>query len=350
MKKVSIIVPNYNNGRYIKKCLDSILEQKYPEKEIIVVDDFSTDDSARIIREYVEKNDGIEFYTINHVGPNAARKLGLEKASGEYVMFVDSDDFLKAGAIELLVRKIEDNDVDVIRFESERCSDGRKVATILKDGETGKIIYHDEIAELLSTGFKLTSLWSKIYKKSLFDNLSVFDMDLLIGEDLLVSVEILGGVEKILVIPDVLYCYRDNNTYSLTHTAEKQQIIKNIQDRIYVSHRMLEYIKENIANQEIKTRAVYEQLKSVWEIVKRLLLVGKYTKKEFQIDFANSILNLGLKKADVKYLNQYVSKMNFSKRIKDGIPVLAVAKMDPNSVWKNFLKYKGLKKITRRGK
>lgn len=350
MKKVSIIIPNYNNDKYIRRCLDSILEQGYSEKEVIVVDGSSTDNSIKIIREYAKKNNCIKFYTTNHVGPNVARKLGLEKSSGEYIMFVDSDDFLKAGAIETLVEKIENNNVDIVRFESERCSDKKRVAPILKNDETEKIIYHDEIIELLSTGFKLTSLWSKIYSKTLFGDLSVFDTDLSVGEDLLASVEILNNVDKILVIPDVLYGYRDDNTCSLTHNVDKQQIIKNIHDRIYVSCKMLEYINKNISNQRIKTYAIYEQLRTIWEAMKRLSLLKKYTRKEFQTDFAKDFANLDLPKVDFEELSQYVRKMKILDKLKNANAILVIAKNDVNGVWKNFLRYKMLNKIVRRGK
>ena len=350
MKKVSIIITNYNNGGYIKECLDSVLNQRYLEKEIIVVDDGSSDNSVRIIQECVSKHGCVKLYTTNHLGPNAARKLGLEKASGKYVMFVDSDDFLKAGAIEVLVEKIEHNDVDVVRFESERCSDKKKVAPILRDDEIERMIYRDDIAKLLTTGFKLTSVWSKIYRKSLFDNLDIFDLDISFGEDLLMSVETLSKLDKILLASDILYYYRDDNNNSLTHFVEKQRIIKNIKDRVFVSSVMLKFIRENIFETEVKQRAIYEQVKAIWEAIRRLSLVEDYKKKDFAADFVDCFSSLDLTDDDFEELSQYVRKMKILDRLKKGNVVLDIARNDIDGIWKNFLKYKALRKVVRRGK
>ncbi|MGB7365382.1 glycosyltransferase, partial [Carnobacterium jeotgali] len=112
---VSVIVPVYNVELYIEECLDSVVKQTYQELQIIVVDDGSTDSSSQKVQPYL--SDGrVQFIEQANKGLSGARNTGLEVASGEYVLFVDSDDYLEANAIKELVYLMEKDQVDLIRF------------------------------------------------------------------------------------------------------------------------------------------------------------------------------------------------------------------------------------------
>ncbi|WP_238321799.1 glycosyltransferase family 2 protein [Carnobacterium jeotgali] len=112
---VSVIVPVYNVEMYIEECLDSIVKQTYRELQIIVVDDGSTDMSNQKVKPYLSDS-RIQFIEQANKGLSGARNTGLEVASGEYVLFVDSDDYLEANAIKELVYLMEKDQVDLIRF------------------------------------------------------------------------------------------------------------------------------------------------------------------------------------------------------------------------------------------
>lgn len=116
MPKFSVIIPIYNTGRYIGKCLKSLFNQKYKDYEIIIVNDGSIDDSVKIINDCCKKHDNIKYfdYGINK-GLSYARNYGISKAHGDYLLFLDSDDYYSDNFLNVLSESIEDN--DVIRFQ-----------------------------------------------------------------------------------------------------------------------------------------------------------------------------------------------------------------------------------------
>ena len=113
MHKLSIIVPVYNAKKYLKKCIDSILKQTYTDFELILIDDGSTDNSGEICDEYAKANSNIRVIHKENEGLVAARKTGLQNALGEYIGFVDSDDYIDEGMYETLMKPIEKNNADI---------------------------------------------------------------------------------------------------------------------------------------------------------------------------------------------------------------------------------------------
>ena len=106
---ISVIVPVYNAEKYLKKCLDSLVNQSYKDLEIILVNDGSQDGSEKICKDYEEKDSRIILINKNNGGPSSARNSGIEKANGEYLSFIDSDDYLALDFYE----KLEDIEIDV---------------------------------------------------------------------------------------------------------------------------------------------------------------------------------------------------------------------------------------------
>lgn len=120
MCKLSIIVPVYNTSAHLKKCINSILMQNLEEVEILVINDGSTDNSKSILEEYVKENSSkMTYYEKQNAGIADTRNFGLQRANGKYVLFIDSDDYIKEGLIEELLKYI-DEDIDIIKFKLER--------------------------------------------------------------------------------------------------------------------------------------------------------------------------------------------------------------------------------------
>ena len=115
MNKISVIVPVYNVEPYLIECLESIINQTYRDLEIILIDDGSTDKSGDICEEYAKKDDRIIVIHQSNQGSASAKNAGLRKASGEYLAFVDSDDFLQEDAYEFMVRQLEEYHADIIQ-------------------------------------------------------------------------------------------------------------------------------------------------------------------------------------------------------------------------------------------
>ena len=107
-KKISIIIPVYNTEKYLSTAIESALNQTYKNIEIILVDDGSTDDSGKICDEYALKNSNVEVIHSVNMGPSVARSLGVESAKGDYVMFIDSDDWVDAAICIVLIRQCAD--------------------------------------------------------------------------------------------------------------------------------------------------------------------------------------------------------------------------------------------------
>ena len=116
MKLVTVIVPINNVEKYLNQCLYSIINQTYRQLEIILVDDGSIDNSYNIANQYLAKDSRIKLYHQSNQGLSAARNFGLSKANGDYILFVDSDDFIELNLIECSVNDLEKQDVDMVIF------------------------------------------------------------------------------------------------------------------------------------------------------------------------------------------------------------------------------------------
>ena len=112
--KLSVIIPVYNVENYLDRCLKSVEEQTYRDAEIIIVNDGSTDNSYEIVEKYAARNDNFIAYTTENNGLGGARNYGLSKSSGEYVVFLDSDDYVSPDCLEKFVSAAEKNDSDIV--------------------------------------------------------------------------------------------------------------------------------------------------------------------------------------------------------------------------------------------
>lgn len=180
MKKVSIIVPVYNGEKYIKRCLQSLIEQTYENIEIIVIDDGSMDESGNICDEYSLLHHNVKVHHVPNGGVSAARNKGIECAEGFYLTFVDADDCLKKDMVDRLVKLLEETRSDVAGCDFYHYPE-----------EISKISHQEKVEEF--TGFEFiergilasdTRCWSKLYTRKIIDT-ERFDVKFTIGEDML---------------------------------------------------------------------------------------------------------------------------------------------------------------------
>ena len=147
MDKISVIIPVYKTEKYLEKCIKSITEQTHKNLEIILIDDDSPDDSPRICDEWALKDDRIAVYHIENKGVSNARNIALNLAQGEYIAFIDSDDYAEPNMIELLYNSIKDNgsDISVCGFYGGSYNDDLlnelPLNTALKYLVTGEYVY-----------------------------------------------------------------------------------------------------------------------------------------------------------------------------------------------------------------
>lgn len=203
---ISIIVPVYNSEKTIRRCLLSILEQSYSHIECIIVDDGSTDKSSELIKTF-QNDKRIKYYYQENHGVSAARNLGINVASGTFLMFVDSDDSLEKDTCEKMIYQYENNSVDLVL-----CG--------LNIYRNGVLLRSPHLREGIRCIDNFDDYWeirrinlgpcNKLYKTSLINIL--FDETLSLGEDTKFVIDYLETCRYIAVIPDCLYnVFLDNN-------------------------------------------------------------------------------------------------------------------------------------------
>lgn len=217
---ISVIIAAYNCERYIKRCLDSILSQTGAELEIIVINDGSQDGTGQILEEY---KDAIFLKTTDNRGSSAARNTGLKMAHGEYVMFVDADDYLEEGAVKRLSDILAQTDADIVKFRYRLVfSDGREccpgnqfdIYDIVEKKD-----FKTKIYPYFISGIRLNSTCVGIYRACLVAGRE-FREDMPVAEDAVFSLGTYTKAQKVAIIPDILYNYYQTGT-GLTGSGAK---------------------------------------------------------------------------------------------------------------------------------
>ena len=246
MYKISIIIPVYNVRNYIGRCLESILSQECDNAEIecIIVDDCCQDDSMEIVAQKLKNYEGsIRFVMKSHsenCGHCTARNTGLREAHGDYVLFVDSDDALKPGAISCFVNELDKvgTNVDVIVGNAFSSRDNKAMLNQDKGPELIDDSKGEEgLRRLLARDIYQHS-WNKLVKKKFLTDKGLYFDDGIINEDLLWSYLLFQRAKTILILPDVTYIYEADNTNSITNTPGKR-IQKIITSRIMICNKIL---------------------------------------------------------------------------------------------------------------
>ena len=159
--KVSVIVPVYNVEKYISKCLDSLVNQTLKDIEIIVVNDGSPDNSQKIIDEYVKKYpDKVKSYIKENGGQGSARNYGIELSTGEYIGFVDSDDFVELDMFEKMYNKAKQDNSDIVICGSYNVSEDYSKKEI-------DVFVNNYNTDLENAIFGKMTVWNKIYKRNI---------------------------------------------------------------------------------------------------------------------------------------------------------------------------------------
>lgn len=236
MERVSIIVPIYNCELYIKKCLTSIINQTYKNIEIIVVNDGSTDNSVSIIKELMVKDKRIKLLNQKNSGVSIARNKGLENSKGNYVLFIDSDDWIEKNCIEDLVNKINEVKTDVIRYnyiiEDKNGSYKQSMFNLSSKKYVGNSIVSEEIlSHFLYTKEAMPNYVMLLFiRREAIKNKIYFDKDLRMLEDVYYYQNLLHNIDSIYFYNKHLYHYNNCNISTTRDPAKAVRNIKGILD------------------------------------------------------------------------------------------------------------------------
>lgn len=232
--KVSIIIPAYNAEKWIKKCLDSILNQSYSILEIIVVNDGSTDGTLGILNRYSEKDKRLLVINKKNEGTYLARNEGVRKSTGSLIFHTDADDFLEPNAIELLVSRMKKENADLVIGNNYQLLNGKRKII------TNRLPLKQNNVELLKSLLKNDIkgyIWGKLYKKELLLNLN-YRFTKLLQEDVLFNLHVfINHNIKISLEPSPIYNYVLHNTSA--NSSTDPIFIENIYKFNLVTEKML---------------------------------------------------------------------------------------------------------------
>ncbi len=325
---VSIIVPVYNTEKYINECLDALRNQSYKNIEVILVDDGSTDNSAKICYEYVEKDSRFKvFHRTNHGA--AARNFGFSQTTGKYIMFCDSDDTYELDMVKTMVSAIKKNKSDIVRCTFNSVEQHEDISDISDKKYSSCDI--DIFSRLITSykhmiGFTTVYIIERDYVVKFNDKISYM-------EDLYFSMKVLLNSNSISFIDKKLYNYRYNPT-SITKTSNKA--ISNIESGLLCYSE----IKKMLIKKELLSDELNIKMNSMLCILlyTKLCLIDKKIYKEHK----NEILDL-LNREDFvsTYSNSNKKEMSVSLKIVRWMIIHKQFKMMFNFIWfKNDIKNK----------
>lgn len=223
-KLLSVIIPVYNGYEYIDKCLNSIIDQTYGNLEIIVINDGSKDHSLEKLNYYASLDKRIRVIDQKNQGSSKTRENGISLATGEYITFVDIDDFIENNAYQLCMDKINDNDILVFGISCDYESEGYSI--IRKADNSIASMFENEIFNFV---------WNKVFKSELIKNKNYFPTDFNQGEDLIFNCKTFLTTDKYIVIDDVLYhyVYRQKDTMITKYTKDNDIVLSEKKRNVY---------------------------------------------------------------------------------------------------------------------
>ena len=293
--KVSIIVPVYNSEKYIAACIESLINQTLKECEFIFVNDGSKDKSQHIIEEYRSKDERIILINQENSGISIARNTGLSIAKGEYIGFMDNDDYAKLDMFEILYNTAKKEDLDIVVSQTILGRDGKQIIrpSIFPDNRiyNQDFIQQNIIPNLLRKE-DLFAVWNKIYKRSLINSNSIcFPKNRIIEEDNMFNLHIFNLATKVIFIDYAGYYFRENAV------SESRSFIENDYFEKALDKLHFDYIKE------YNLKISYEQAEQLKAI--------RFVQRVFYLTF----VCITYKRYSFKEKSSYISKMLFHPEV-----------------------------------
>lgn len=235
--KVSIIVPVYNVENYLTTCLDSLINQTLKDIEIICINDGSSDSSLSILQDYAKYDSRISIINKQNEGQAVARNLGIQKATGEYLGFVDSDDWIDLDYFEKMYNAAMENDCDIACAGFKRCRKRRKS---IKKSYNAKIIITTVNDKVKMDNIPQDNyIWNKIYRKTSWEKAGIEFKGGRYFEDIELVIKILYYLGKMITVPNTYYFYRDN-----PNSTVKQKSLKLKKDYVWAFKEFYRFVED----------------------------------------------------------------------------------------------------------
>ena len=306
--RLSIIIPAYNAGKYLERCVSSCEEQSVPqdEFEIIVVNDGSKDNTLEVVESLVDKYSNLRIFSKENGGSSSARNMGLDHAKGDYISFVDSDDYLLPGKLAAVLSVAENNKLDLCIFNVKVMShDGSSVDTDnpLKKGK----IYNCEEASI--QGYQVGSAWGKLYLRKMLESNNIrFRTDIIFGEDSYFSFQVLLKSGRIMNTDVCAYVYTAN---PLSVTKDTHRLREKVIRRCEDSLQLIKLVSDQSEETKISSR-FRKYLKTYATSLRLGFLISLISSKHLSRRDANNLI----KKAKSMQLYPYeVTSNSFTKAL-----------------------------------
>ena len=308
---ISVIVPVYNVEKYLRDCLDSILQQDFTDYEVICINDASTDTSIKILREYQEKHKSLKIveHTVNR-GLSAARNTGLDCAKGKYIMFVDSDDMIEQGSMKELYQMAEENKTDILCFNRTDIYEGemekiykslnRKSQTN-KEICTGKEVFCQWLKE---NDFKY-SVCQKMFLKCFLDENGLNFYEGIYYEDVIFSFLVLIKAKRVMEYNKSFYICRKRH-FSITTTVND----KCVQSYYIVWMEIFKYWNAHMFDNATNCAIAQYMENMFWHFRKFEKYSKQGTKLEYGTLAEQKLYELLTKKKTAQYATLSVAKLN----------------------------------------
>jgi glycosyltransferase involved in cell wall biosynthesis len=269
MYKLTIIIPVYNRERTIKRALNSIVNQLDETTEIVIVNDGSTDKTGEVIKEYIDSGiPNIKYYAKVNEGVASARNFGITNSNGEYIMFVDSDDYVDNDFIKELQTYLYE-DIDIIKFKAKHVDESGNVISKIGGPVFGKLSGEEAFNKLAFTDILMDSPCVYLFKKDLFTKNNMYFKVGTYHEDFGLIPLILLKAKSVISINTYGYNYVQTDN-SITRNADYKKTVKRFEDALLHYDNMIQFVNENDlqknTNQNVKqyyTNAILLKLKSI---------------------------------------------------------------------------------------
>ncbi len=282
---ISVIVPIYNSEKFLKRCIDSILNQTYRNIEIVCINDGSQDNSLKILKDYSTVDDRIQIIDKPNCGVSAARNDGIKKSSGIYITFVDSDDWLEPNTIEVLYNSITQKNVDIVRYnfvvnETEDISLRTGTLYDLADKKIRDLksewFCQNIIRKILNGSIPAYSCLLFIRKSLLIENNIEFDTSLFFSEDTVFYFNFFNYAKSIYFLDKPLYHYYYSNPSNATNSNK----LKNILQYPVIYEKLYEQLKKGKYDSEKILKDYCNKATMMFENYIFSLYIEKRSKKE----------------------------------------------------------------------
>ncbi len=312
MSKISVIIPVYNVEKYLTECLESVINQTYENIEIICINDGSTDNSLKILQEFSKKDNRIKIISQENKGISEARNNGISVATGEYIYFIDSDDWIETNTLELLVNKIKQDNADIVEcdiLEHQNINKKPKYRNLKLKYKplTNLKIYIGKPYSWKDIKNKIFDLraycWNKLYKTELIKNKIFFEGRF--NEDFLFTIEAFLTAKKIVYLRKNLHHYRKREN-SLSNGGMKAQNIN-----IDIQYCKNEILKIKRLLEKLNLFEFYEKEYNNF-LIERLYINHKINSAALKKDYSDFMDETNYLKLEQKIINE---NRNFVKSL-----------------------------------